>query len=143
MLLDLQPQDCEFKPNTDRKLSCLSTSSSHTSPPRSDGDLEFFGVQIHWPWLVNKLRIQVGLWVPISISCESWSVLLGAPSPAPGVCLHWLKVPAQCTGTLTMSGAHDHVTAAREFAFVCVGVHKYCMCMCVVDRRFYQLGDQC
>ena len=34
---------CKFKPST------------------SDGDLEFSGVQIHWPLLVYQLRVQVGL----------------------------------------------------------------------------------
>ena len=40
------------------KISCPST-SSHTSPPSCDGDLEFSGVQIHWSLLVNQLRVQV------------------------------------------------------------------------------------
>ena len=65
--LGLTPQGWEFKPSTDKKLSCLST-SSHTSPPNCDGDLKFSGVQIHWPWLVNQLRVQVGLRVPTPIS---------------------------------------------------------------------------
>ena len=92
MPLDSQPHGFEFKPSTG-KFSCPWTSSSHTSPPSCDGDLEFSGVLIHWPLLVYQLRVQVGLWVPTPISWESWSVLLQAPSRAPGVCLHWLIVP--------------------------------------------------
>ena len=45
-----------------------STSSSYTSPHSCDRDLEFPGVQIQWPWLVNQLGVQVGLWVPTPIS---------------------------------------------------------------------------
>ena len=41
MLLDQQSLGCEFHPSTDRIFSCPSTSSSHTSPPICDGDLEF------------------------------------------------------------------------------------------------------
>ena len=36
--------------------------------PAVMGDLEFSGVQIHWPLLVNQLRVQVGLRVPTPIS---------------------------------------------------------------------------
>ena len=94
-------------------LSCPSI-SSHTSPPSCDGDLEFSGVQIHWPWLVNQLRVQVGLQVPTPISRKSWSIHLRAPSSARGVCLYWLIV-----------------TTAKEFAFVCACVcARLCVCVC-------------
>ena len=65
MLLD--PRVVSSNPALTGKLSFLSA-SSHTSPPSCDGDLEFSGVQIHWPWLVNQLMVQVGLWVPTPIS---------------------------------------------------------------------------
>ena len=111
MPLDSQPKGCKFKSSTDRKIFSPSTSFFHTSPASCDGDLEF-GVQIHWPWLVNQLRVQVGLWGAnsLAMACQSakgpggtlgahthklralvslWQV----PSPAPGVCLHKLIVP--------------------------------------------------
>ena len=68
MPLDSQPRVVSSNQALTGKFSCPSTSSSHTSPHSCDGDLEFSGVQIHWPWFVNQLRVQVGLWVPTPIS---------------------------------------------------------------------------
>ena len=75
MLLDSQPMGCEFKPSTDRKtflsLNRKTFLSFNIFPHQAtscDGDLEFSGVQIHWPLLVNQLRVQVGLRVPTPIS---------------------------------------------------------------------------
>ena len=50
----------ETKDNS-RKLSCFSI-SSHITLPSCDGDLEFSGMKIHWPWLVNQLRVRWDLW---------------------------------------------------------------------------------
>ena len=59
------PRVVSLNPAQTEKLLCPRTSSSYTSP--SSWDLEFSGVQIHLPLLVNQLRVQVGLRVPTHI----------------------------------------------------------------------------
>ena len=49
--------------------------------------------------------------------------LLRVLSPAPGVCEHWLLVPAKCTGILASPGARDRVVGSKRICilhFVCV-----------------------
>ena len=62
--------------------------SINTSPPvhlAANGNLEFSGVQIHWPFLIHQPG-SGGTSGAHTSGWERWSVLLRVPSQAPGVC---------------------------------------------------------
>ena len=67
---------------------CGVRSPSNTSPPvhpAANGNLEFSGVQIHWPFLIHQPG-SGGTSGAHTSGWERWSVLLRVPSQAPGVC---------------------------------------------------------